>query len=384
MKTKAVQACLAISLCWTLQALAGGESDWVETTRAQAAAAAQGVDKLILLVAGRDTCPNTQYLKTNMYLRLSIEQVFNPNYVLWYCNMDHSTEWLDYSGGLGAFVSPLVCVIDPHDALHYLDRTTGPVTNEPAFRARLVSHIPGADAYEPDNTPATAKTLGNRQTQNRSLHMAGDADWAKFKVGRSSATGVVVATAGPAGGDTELRLYSGSTLVAFDDNSGPGEYSRIALASLVPGTYRVKVNEFQEDDKIPAYTLRAQWWTPPPAADAYEPDNRRSAAKRIRNGRTQNRTIHRAGNRDFAKFTIGARGAFSVRIRTAGASGDTEMWLYDAAGHRLAYDDNSGPGRFSQITPRSLPPGTYTIRVQEKGNNGTIPAYTLRATWTAL
>ena len=240
-----------------------------------------------------------------------------------------------------------------------------------------------ADAYEADNVRTRARTLANDGAQSRSLHQAGDADWAKFTVGRTGARNVRIETAGPLG-DTELWLYDGSPRqLAFDQDSGAGRFSRIALAHLASGTYYVRVRARGNSRVIPAYTLRARWSNAAIARDAYENDNTLSVAKAIRNGQTQRRTIHAAGNRDWARFTVGAGGGTGVRIETAGASGDTQLWLYDAAGRRLAYDDNSGPGLFSRIRRNSLPAGRYYVRVQEKGNNGKIPAYTLKARWTA-
>jgi hypothetical protein len=72
----------------------------------------------------------------------------------------------------------------------------------------------------------------------------------------------------------------------------------------------------------------------------------------------------------------------NVRIETAGARGDTELWLYRASGRLVAYNNNGGPGRFSRISVATLPAGTYFIKVREYGNNGTIPAYTLHAGWS--
>ena len=114
------------------------------------------------------------------------------------------------------------------------------------------------------------------------------------------------------------------------------------------------------------------------AADAYEPDNTPAAARRISNGQTQRRTIHRAGDVDFAQFRVPDPGGRSVVIETAGARGDTQMWLYKANRTLVAYNDNGGTGNFSRIRVAALSAGTYLIKVREQGNNGTIPAYTLR------
>ncbi len=116
--------------------------------------------------------------------------------------------------------------------------------------------------------------------------------------------------------------------------------------------------------------------------DAYEPDDSISAAKSIGNGQTQSRSIHVAGDTDWAKFVVGASGARNVRIETAGASGDTQLWLCRANGTLVAFDDNGGGGAFSLIALSSLPAGTYYVKIRDYGNNGTIPAYTLKASWT--
>lgn len=118
------------------------------------------------------------------------------------------------------------------------------------------------------------------------------------------------------------------------------------------------------------------------AGDAYEPDDAYSAAKMIANGQTQARSIHAAGNKDWVKFTIGSSGARNVRLETAGTSGDTELRLYNSRLRRVAYDDDSGVGRFSKISLASLPRGTYYASIREYGNNGRIAAYTLRLRWT--
>jgi hypothetical protein len=243
------------------------------------------------------------------------------------------------------------------------------------------------DVYEPDDRATAARPLVEKVLQYRSIHPPGDVDWVQFTVRGSGARDVVLESCGPAG-DTEMWLYRGSTgaLVAYDDDSGYERFARIAVARLPPGTYRVKIQAKGNDRVIASYNLRGSWTTTH-AADAFEPDNRAAAARTIANGRLQRRSLHRAGDVDWAKFTIGRRGARGIRIDTAGTSGDTRLWLYgpDRATRRAAYDDNSGPGLFSRIALDSLAPGTYWIRVAavaQCGAGGVIPAYTLRARWT--
>jgi hypothetical protein len=236
----------------------------------------------------------------------------------------------------------------------------------------------GPDAYEADNTRAVAKAIRNGRAQDRTIHAPGGEDWAKMTVGPGGARNLQI----DAGSyDVQVWLYRGqeSDSIGYADPHYTGNRV-IALSTLQAGTYYIKITGHSPDATAP-YRLSTRWTQIVPP-DRYESDNRRSTAKRIRNGRTQNRTIHRARNRDWAKFTIGAAGARNLKVETRGASGDTQLWLYNRAGRRVAFDDDSGRGRFSRIRRSSLAAGTYYIRAQEKGNDGTIPAYTLRATWT--
>jgi hypothetical protein len=239
------------------------------------------------------------------------------------------------------------------------------------------------DAYEPDNVRSQAKVITNGETQARSIHAAGDADWVRFQVAGSGARNLRVETAGVAYGDTEVWLYNGSgALVAYDDDSGVGKYSLITARYLRPRTYFLKIQEYGHDAPIPSYQLQVNWTPVDIAPDAYEPDNGRYSAKTITNGQTQARTIHLPGNADWAKFRVDGDGARNILIETRGAAGDTEMWLYDANLRQLAYNDNGGPGRFSRIRRSSLPAGHYFIRVQEKDNDEPLESYTLKASWT--
>ena len=239
-----------------------------------------------------------------------------------------------------------------------------------------------ADAYEPDDQPGAAKPIANGQTQNHSIHEPGDQDMVKITVTAPGAVNARIDTSGTVG-DTILGVYNaiGGLVARNDDIGGANKFSRVTIPALPPGTYYIQAVAYGNNVALPAYTLTANW-TQNYEPDRYESDNGRGTARRIRNGRIQNRSIHAAGNRDWAKFTIAAGGARDVRIETRGASGDTRIRLYNRRLRRLAQDDDSGPGLFSRIRRSSLPAGTYYVRIQEKGDDGTIGAYTLKVRWT--
>ena len=85
--------------------------------------------------------------------------------------------------------------------------------DEAAFRARLLSHVPAgpaADAFEPDGSAASAKAIANGQTQNHTIHVAGDVDWVKFTVGAAGASksGALAALSGSQLGELTESLVN--------------------------------------------------------------------------------------------------------------------------------------------------------------------------------
>jgi hypothetical protein len=110
-------------------------------SRAQAVEAARNSGKLILLLAGRETCPNCQYMKYTVCETPAVRQVLDANYVCWFCPVDNSAEWYAYADGLGTSTLPLMCVIDPGASTQYLDRSTA-TQSASGFKTRLVSDLP--------------------------------------------------------------------------------------------------------------------------------------------------------------------------------------------------------------------------------------------------
>ena len=81
-----------------------------------------------------------------------------------------------------------------------------------------------------------------------------DLDWVKFTLAEHSV--VTLETSGLSG-DTRLWLYDNSDLlnpIDFDDDGGANYFSRI-YTLLPPGTYYVKVDEYDNNDKIYDYEL---------------------------------------------------------------------------------------------------------------------------------
>ena len=130
-----------------------------QTSRDQAVEAARSSGKLIILFAGRQKCGNCKEMK-KVFETPNVRQVIDANYICWYSDMDKSAEWYPYEAGLGTlYWIPIICVIDPKDPTHYLDRTTS--TQLPSsFEARLRSHVPAWAQAHPVAAPAPAPQAG--------------------------------------------------------------------------------------------------------------------------------------------------------------------------------------------------------------------------------
>ena len=246
----------------------------------------------------------------------------------------------------------------------------------------------GPDAYEPDNSAATAKMLNSGSAQARNILPAGDQDWAVFTL--TAVSDVVITTSGSSG-DTVLRLYAEAlTLLATDDDGGEGAFSRIersvATGNALPsGTYYVRVEEFGNDAEIAAYRLSLSVVIVA-SADAYEPDNTTDQAKWILPGEPQVHSISPVGDADYVKFTLAVLSDVVIEVSGANSTkDDTRMWLYGSDVSTIEFNDDGGTGLYSKIDRLArdgdpLGPGTYFVMVDEYGNNSSIAAYTLTLT----
>ncbi|EYF06985.1 DUF4215 domain-containing protein [Chondromyces apiculatus] len=109
-----------------------------------------------------------------------------------------------------------------------------------------------------------------------------------------------------------------------------------------------------------------------------------------------NGAITPSGDQDFYSFVVPATATVDIETFSGTTPGvctsiDTQIQLRGPdCTTVLVTQDQGGIGNCSKINPtsvaaaRKLAPGTYFIRVEEYGNDGTIPAYNLRVQFTAL
>jgi hypothetical protein len=128
----------------------GAPLNW-RTSKAQALSIAKREGKTILLIAGRDICGNTTYMRNICEADIPVRTLIEQHFVPWYCNMDSSEEWYMYAKGLsGSFDLPVICCINPSNINKYLDRSTGKQTATD-FLSRLQSVIKGLPKSQKKN-----------------------------------------------------------------------------------------------------------------------------------------------------------------------------------------------------------------------------------------
>lgn len=111
------------------------------------------------------------------------------------------------------------------------------------------------DAYEPDNTSSTSKTLTpttTTQSQSRSIRPAGDQDWCNFYAtqGRTYtfySTSII---------DNYIELYNSSlTRIDYDDDDGDEYNFLLTWTAPSTGTYYIKMRGYNNSTTIGDYTF---------------------------------------------------------------------------------------------------------------------------------
>jgi hypothetical protein len=243
--------------------------------------------------------------------------------------------------------------------------------------------VAGGDTFEPDDSSGTATGILSSLPQNHSIFPVGDKDWVTFTL--NTASSVTLQTSG-AEGDTVMYLFNAAvSQIDVDDDSGAGFFSTITrqcgVNELPAGTYFVSVEDFGNNNTITSYSMSL---IAEPCPDSFEPDNNAFESTILVPGVPQAHNISPIGDQDWYYFNL--TGQSAITLSTSGVAGDTRMWLYDFATFpdETAFDDDSGPGFFSTITRQcgvsELSAGTYVVKVDEFGNNGTIDNYSTELT----
>jgi len=305
---------------------------------------------------------------------------------------------------------------------------------------------------EPNDTPAQANgPYASHALIAAALSPANDADYFAVQVTATSDLRIETFDGGGPGTcvnlDTVATLYAadGATELASEDDGGIGTCSKIdpkvdlGARHLAPGTYYVKIENYDPANVSPAYRVEITFTavcgdgkvqgaeecdgTPncdascdrvPTCGDGFvdapetcddgntasgdgcdatcqveataevEPNDttgQADAAGIVLTGTaTVSGAIGAVGDRDVYRLDLAQ--ASVIRFETLDAGGAdcnvaTTLRLFDAGGTQAYTDDNSGMSSCSALV-LSLAAGTYYVGVEQQGNTATLPAYLLQ------
>lgn len=282
---------------------------------------------------------------------------------------------------------------------------------------------------EPNDTQVAAELADGYPGAVGSISPVGDADWYSFHVttpGSSVAAEISDGFKGcPPGIQPEIFLYSPQqNPIAHDTNSGLSPCSRIspvkypAVSNLPVGVYAIKVASQYNLSEVPFYVLDLSV-TPPGCGDGIrqpgeqcddggtaagdgcsstcqfeasyvdetEPNETPAQADPLpAGGAGFVGSINPAGDIDFYSFDVTIAGSSVFLSTTDGLGGcpanfDSRLTLYNPSHTQLAINDNGDLPPCSTISPSytqsatNLPAGTYQVRTEYSGNNGTMSQY---------
>jgi hypothetical protein len=277
-------------------------------------------------------------------------------------NVPSSYLTYDDDSGIGAFSR--ISMTLPSGTYYVMVREYGQNSEIESYQLTLTMPLQ-SDAYEPDGSPEQASHIAIGSSQLHSIGDGGaDVDWVYFTLGTTKS--VLIETSGERG-DTRIWLYNevDSQLynLGSDDDTGVGLFSRLVMFDLAPGKYYVEVQEYYNDEEIPAYRLNVTEFA---MDDAFEPDGDYLNSTNLIPGEEQSHSIGDTGlDADWFKFELYSDSG--VYLETSGLEGDTVMSLYSADGvpdSALETDDDSGEGYFSLLEMRNLQQGHYYVEVE--------------------
>ncbi|WP_425614765.1 pre-peptidase C-terminal domain-containing protein [Anatilimnocola sp. NA78] len=259
--------------------------------------------------------------------------------------------------------------------------TSASQSSRSGFAAALVD-----DAYEENDTRATAKNLGTLTASKtiNDLVQADANDWYRFTTTTKAATTANVSLAFlHSAGDLDLELYNSFGQRLKISQSVTNSES-VSLSGLAAGTYYARVYGYRGVTN-PDYDLTVNLGTttppPPPTLtdDGYENNDTLATASNLgtltANANVSNLVL--ADSNDWFRFVTTATGASTnvVSIGFQNTQGNLALQLANSSGTVLA--TSNGTGNTESVSLAGLAAGTYYARVYS-ATGATNPGYSLQ------
>ena len=247
--------------------------------------------------------------------------------------------------------------------IHYLYGTGGSVPT-----------VPSADDYAESTATTGTVAVGGSVTGN--VDFADDRDW--FAVTLTAGTTYRIDLSGNTLADPLLAVRnSNGTLLAYDDDSGPGLDSLLTYTATTTGIYYLEAQSVSYT-ATGTYTLTVAQVAA--VVDDYAGSTATSGALAV--GSSVSGNIERSSDSDWFRVTLTAGTTYRIDL-TGVTLADTWLVLRNSSGGQITLDHDSGPGLSSQINYTPTSTGTYYLDAQGYLSTHT-GTYTLSLTQTAV
>jgi len=262
------------------------------------------------------------------------------------------------AGSSAAAGAALIEWVAPETKAYYVR-----VSSEGGVGAYSIRITYGPDAYEPDDTPATASaaTFGAAGPYH-SFHSELDRDYIVFSAWRGFRYRVALEDPDQAAAISVALLDAAGNTLGSNDAT---QASSFVVAISADGPCYVRTQPWPRflDPPQTAFDLYRIVITP--EDDAWEPDGTIANAKPIAtDGTPQRHSLSVAGDEDCVQFAADSGSSYTIRTDSLSRGLDTQIEVLSVAGAALASDTHVGGGSASYLQWTAPASGTYYLRIR--------------------
>ena|GEM_PF-1177562 len=210
------------------------------------------------------------------------------------------------------------------------------------------------DAYEPNDSMGTSKTICNNTPINGTINIDTDEDWFEFNADNAGKLTVTLDSI-PNNCDYDVEIYDGDSNVLsgsyFSDNT-----SEKADLLVGTGNYYVRIYSYSGSSES-AYSLNVNLSTP----DQYEVNDSVESATEVLVDSSTFGTIDNIKDEDYFRVDIEEAEDYIVELQNIPSGKDYDLSLFDSSGNAVAYSWDSSNN--DELINMSLDAGCYYIKV---------------------
>ncbi len=231
------------------------------------------------------------------------------------------------------------------------------------------------DMHEPNQSAATAASVGPDETLTGAILPAGDADFFKVRFPRHGEW-TIERQAQPAGMSLAFGVHPAAGGNWLSDRS-PKDDGKLVVDIPEPGEYVLRITDTKGGRSAGQYRVGLSW---KPSDDGFEPNGSAAQARSIGPDARVTATILPSGDADYYAIDVPTHGEWSIETIRAPAGIQMAYGVHAASGGNWFTDRSpKGDGRLVVDLPG---PGRYVLRATDAKAGRNADAYSFAARYT--